>query len=514
MNLNPSHKQQTKLRVLSLIKYGALGLLLAGILYTTTTHSDYYNDGIININPYEIHVVGIDMINDEGGTFVNNGQTYYRESIVNDAIMDCGDCTSGANYISNSFDYQQTIEGSQPIKWYDGILDNAGGLLLENELQITNSFSFTDGMIETDRTNPDHFLHFLPGAVSNNTSASRHVDGYVGKTGNTPFMLPTGDGNRFMPVGVDGVSSTDFFKAAYYNSDPSTAEASMGGPFNRDMYDDTQLELIPLIGFWDISGTGTTPLNLYWDESSQLDSWVQGLDTLTVIGWDGSQWVNLGNNGTNGTLSSGYIISDPVIPSNYQAFALGKGRLTPFPVEWLSFTARLQGSDGFLEWTTAREENAQYFDIQRSLDGIIFESIGETPAIGNSNQTQSYDFTDEGIATTSIPKFYYRLKEVDFDGVFQYSKVVELTLDNYVPNISMNIYPNPTSDFLNVQLSGPRERDFDILIINQLGQTVYQGKMNGSGQERISVSPWSSGNYYIIAQDEELKATKQLIISR
>lgn len=487
---------------------------MAGILQLTTTNTDYYNDGIITISQYEINVIGIDMLNDLGGEFINNGQTYYRESIVNDAIMTCGECISGANYISNSFDFQQTIEGSQAIKWYDGILDNAGGLLLANELQVTNSFTFTDGMIETDREDKSQFLHFLSNAVSSNASNTRHVNGYVAKTGSDAFLLPTGDGNRYMPIGVNGASDSDFFKAAFYSQDPELAESSLGGPFSRDLFDRSEIQVVPSTGFWDISGTGLTSLSVYWDETTDLSSWIQDLDTLTVIGWNGTQWENLGNNGTNGTLSRGYIISNAIVPNNYQAFALGKAMLNPFPVEWLSFTARLEGSDGLLEWATAREENAQYFEVQRSLDGLIFENIGETPAVGNSTQTQEYDFTDEGIAVSNLTKVYYRIKEVDFDGVFQYSNVVELVLENYVPSISLNIFPNPTSNILNINLSGPRDRTFQLLIINNNGQTVHAGTITGATQHQLSVTPWTSGIYHVVVQNKELKTSKQLIISR
>lgn len=93
----------------------------------------------------------------------------------------------------------------------------------------------------------------------------------------------------------------------------------------------------------------------------------------------------------------------------------------PLPVELIGFHGKKVGLYNELEWVTASEKNAQYFNVERSLDGKTFAKVGQVQAAGNSNTLKNYSFKDqaEGIV-------YYRLKQVDFDGALEYSKVIAL----------------------------------------------------------------------------------------
>lgn len=96
------------------------------------------------------------------------------------------------------------------------------------------------------------------------------------------------------------------------------------------------------------------------------------------------------------------------------------------PVELLHFDVRVDASNAELTWATATETNSDYFAIERSFDGIAWETINYVQSAGNSNQVVEYSYTDENLADGM---YYYRLKQVDFDGAFEYFSpiVVEVT---------------------------------------------------------------------------------------
>ena len=111
-----------------------------------------------------------------------------------------------------------------------------------------------------------------------------------------------------------------------------------------------------------------------------------------------------------------------------------------FPVEILSFDARLKGDAVYLEWLSGFELNHAAYLIERSTDASTFEAIGEVSSKGNSSDKQAYDFYDHNpLAGQS----FYRLKSVDLDGSLQYSHIEEIWIEQAATAV---IYPNPNSD--------------------------------------------------------------------
>lgn len=96
---------------------------------------------------------------------------------------------------------------------------------------------------------------------------------------------------------------------------------------------------------------------------------------------------------------------------------------SPLPVELLSFTGEAKSNYNLLEWTTASESNNDYFTLEKSTDGKLFKPFGVTDGAGNSTIIINYSFNDND-PTSGIN--YYRLKQTDFDGAFNYSKIIAL----------------------------------------------------------------------------------------
>ncbi len=124
------------------------------------------------------------------------------------------------------------------------------------------------------------------------------------------------------------------------------------------------------------------------------------------------------------------------------------------PVKWLAIGAQLINNTVQVNWRTASETNNMGFDIERSFDNQSFQKIAFVNGAGNSFATRAYQYTDELLDVKNVPNFgnkiYYRLKQIDIDGAFMYSKTVSADAP-LLANIS--IYPNPFNETFNVQIN-------------------------------------------------------------
>ncbi len=171
----------------------------------------------------------------------------------------------------------------------------------------------------------------------------------------------------------------------------------------------------------------------------------------------------------------------PVVVTGQQAQAL--------PVELLFFRAFKSGEASRLEWATASEFNAGYFEIQHSADGIFFKKIGRVQAAGFSTTEQRYDFLHE---TPVNGVNYYRLKQHDLDGSFDYSNVVSLSFSSLGDwQHLVQVYPNPASDFIFLEI--PETEDLNAELADNFGRIVSTKK--GTGE--IDVSALTPGMYFL-----------------
>ncbi|GAA5224998.1 T9SS type A sorting domain-containing protein [Membranihabitans marinus] len=153
--------------------------------------------------------------------------------------------------------------------------------------------------------------------------------------------------------------------------------------------------------------------------------------------------------------------------------------LEPAPVELTNFEVEKKGEFSILNWNTVSEINNDLFEIERSQNGQEFVKIGDVKGHGNTQVPQSYTFVDQepfnGIN-------YYRLKQIDFDGTFDYSKILYLTFDETLngDNLNFKLFPNPTSQYLNIvsnkDLNNHRVALYDVLG-RQLKVMSYQSGM-------------------------------------
>jgi hypothetical protein len=224
-------------------------------------------------------------------------------------------------------------------------------------------------------------------------------------------------------------------------------------------------------------------------------------DRITVTGTatlGGTLNVSIGYTPTNGdvitflyaTSISGTFSIVSALPSGwslaYDSPSAGKVSLqySLLPVELVSFQTEKQNDHTVvLTWRTASEQNNEGFDIERSSDGRNWETLGFVPGNGTTHEEQSYAFTD-GSPLPGVN--YYRLRQVDFDGQYEYSEIESALFDGGT-GTGIHVYPNPVKDgLLNINFATEQEgaaalRLFDAsdkmlhreTLANQYNQTGY-----------------------------------------
>jgi hypothetical protein len=186
--------------------------------------------------------------------------------------------------------------------------------------------------------------------------------------------------------------------------------------------------------------------------------------------------------------------------------------LSPLPIELLQFNGKYQNNSSLLYWSTASETDNDYFVVERSNDGNHFYPIGTVDGAGNSSVVLSYSLRDY----ESIDKVaYYRLKQVDFDGRFTYSKIIALRNMKSYGNQYLNLYPQPAStDVFVEQGMFVNGETFSTEIFNTQGALVQRDlhTSDESGNLLLHLKNLEQGMYMLRITDGVHQLTKPLII--
>lgn len=185
------------------------------------------------------------------------------------------------------------------------------------------------------------------------------------------------------------------------------------------------------------------------------------------------------------------------------------------PVTLTSFDAVKNNNDVMLNWVTASEINNDYFEVQRSNDGVNFEKIGQVDGNGSTTSVSSYAFNDKNVLAdfSSVSAFFYRLKQVDFDGTTEYSKTVRVS-NNILTANNIEVYPNPNNGAFNIMLPANEQSTVQLIIVDRTGRIVEQKMMSlqqGDNLLDLNLS-LSKGIYMILIQQDGISVSKKFVV--
>lgn len=434
---------------------------------------------VFNAGSYTIHLSG-DLNNE------SNSNDAFKEG-TSTMVFNGGVDQSCISLRNESF-YRLTVE--KP----------GGSLLLYNTINIANRMTFQSGIVKPQDGN---MVIFNDGATQSGASVASYIAGTVRKAGNQDFVFPVGDTAIYAPIGIFSLSnaagSTVF--SATYHSLPAPNPDKLERPISK----------VSLREYWNlerISDNGNNAscrVRLYWMDQNR--SGIQDPLDLVVAHYNNSSsvWENLGSvNLTSNSLSSSLNVS------NFSPFTIASITPDGLPVELVYFSGAASEEGNLLTWKTVTEHNNDYFLVEESIDGKNWKVCGKAPGNGTHTGLLSYTFLDK----QPYPGVnYYRLKQVDFDGKYNYSDVISVN-NTSVESLMVDVAPNPASSNAILSYSTSAVNPVKITVANLQGKPLLSDVMypvNGSNKLNLDLSTLPYGMYLVIVEQNGQRKINKLM---
>ena len=186
---------------------------------------------------------------------------------------------------------------------------------------------------------------------------------------------------------------------------------------------------------------------------------------------------------------------------------------TPIPVELTSFNAAVSGNEIILSWSTASELNNLGFEVQRSNDETEFAAVGFVDGHGTTTEQYTYSYVDRNLSNGTI---YYRLKQLDFNGSYEYSNIIEVEWKNFNMFLLEQNYPNPFNPITTIGFGINEKVNVRISVFNSLGEevsTIINREMEpGYHKTMFNAAGLPSGVYYYKIQAGEFISIKKMLL--
>ncbi len=309
-------------------------------------------------------------------------------------------------------------------------------------------------------------------------STTNYVNGnltrYVSSSGQ--YDLPLGNNNAY-ELGTINISSTSGLTYLNTNfSNPANATGSALPLIENTLYYDAILNCGGVNattgnangGIWTITpdaGTANYTMILQgrnWDNPGTGQIIVKR-NTSGPGPW------TLAGAAVSNTNVGGVITCERNTYSGFSQFAIARTR-DVLPISLINFNAKCENASADVQWSTASEQNNDYFSLERSIDAASWELLATVQGAGNSNNIKKYQYTDDapyqGIS-------YYRLKQTDFDGAFKYFGPVSAQCDQGANSPSVAYYPNPFTQQIMVDISNLITNNATVSIFNILGEKIF-----------------------------------------
>jgi hypothetical protein len=187
----------------------------------------------------------------------------------------------------------------------------------------------------------------------------------------------------------------------------------------------------------------------------------------------------------------------------------------PLPVELSNFAARAIGSTVELTWSTATETNNRGWDVEKKVNGT-WSSLGFVEGAGTSNAPKSYSFIDKS-AQGAVS---YRLKQIDRNGRFSYSNIVEAVIARLVADYTLTQnFPNPFNPATTISFAVKNAQNVTVRVYNSLGQevaVVFEGMANAGETYNVvfNAAGLASGTYFYMLQTPTHREVKKMLLMK
>ncbi|MEM6764655.1 MAG: T9SS type A sorting domain-containing protein [Bacteroidota bacterium] len=211
----------------------------------------------------------------------------------------------------------------------------------------------------------------------------------------------------------------------------------------------------------------------------------------------GLKWIRRGTTGTivyvddeQNKLEAALLTDEPVVGN---------------PVDLISFTAVQEGRDARLKWVTVAESKTSAFEIERSIDRVLFSKVGEVDSENITDIENTYEFLDENIQQEESITFYYRIKQLEMDGAPRYSEVISLTIEP-TEFFTVEVNPNPFREQIDLTFRHSTGHSIQIRIVSPLGKILYdQNFEENEGKIKINATSLPAGFLYVLAESVDGK---------
>jgi hypothetical protein len=383
-------------------------------------------------------------------------------------------CGTGTTTFNGSIAQQMTnISGET---FYNLTISSSGNVTLNNAATVSGTLNFTTGKI-------------ILGAndlvvTSGNSVTGYGPSGYVVTSSTGLLKINNLTTARTFPVG----KSTSSYTPATIANVTGTADQFSVRVTGNVLHDGTSGAVVTndAIGLtWMLDealvGGSIATITLQWNGVDELPGFDR--NDCHISHYSGGMWDNPLTAVASG--SDPYMVSRGSITS-FSPFGVEGAGPHPLPIELLFFDAQLTSNKTVdLDWATASETNNDYFTIEKSKDGLLFEKVADVSGAGNSRSMIQYNTLDKD---PYKGYFYYRLKQTDFDGKFVYSKLVAIDNSNS-EETSFILFPNPSPDgVIHVNINGNGSAKALITITDLYGRTVYSRTIDLSRNENTVIT--------------------------
>jgi hypothetical protein len=327
-------------------------------------------------------------------------------------------------------------------------------------------------------------------------------------------LLPVGTASNYRPANISFTSApsaggtlTAFFTA----SDPGTTGLPLddGG---------TSIVNAGIDGYWTItSGDGLTGGTYNLDLTADGFSGVSVVSTLRLLkrSTPGGSWTLDGTHSA-GTGTTGTPVVHRTGMTGFSEFGVGCASDNPLPVELTVFSAIIKEGAILLSWETATEVNNYGFEVQRSVTTDKWDVLGFVEGQGNSNSPKEYSFLDSEVSSAGT--YSYRLKQIDNDGSYEFSKTIEVNLGSPIKfELSQN-YPNPFNPSTTISFNLAESGRVILKIYNLMGEeitTLVEGfREAGIHSFSFNAEGYPSGMYLYRLSTNGFTETKKMLFMK